>query len=77
MDDIWSLIGMLFAVSIPLLIVMVAIVLSLVSDSGGPEIIVPPMPAHPGVPVNAARFFAGPGGIEDTMPDNRKAHGPR
>ncbi|MFG3717174.1 hypothetical protein ACGF8D_05085 [Streptomyces massasporeus] len=80
MDGIWSLIGMLFAVSIPLLMVLSAIVESQRHEYDWQRVTMPPMPpmpAHPRVPPNAARFFAGSGGIEDTMPDHRKARGSR
>lgn len=76
MDGIWSLIGMLFVISIPLLMVLFAIVEAQRSDYDWQRFTMPPMPRHPRVPPNPARFFAGAGGIEDTMPEDRRAHGP-
>lgn len=80
MDSIWSLLGLLFVISIPLLMVLVAIVDAQRSDYDWQRYTMPPMPPmppHPRVPPNPARFFAGAGGIEDTMPPPRGAHGPR
>ncbi|MFJ7179429.1 hypothetical protein ACIQXA_24210 [Streptomyces massasporeus] len=77
MDDLWSLFGLLFVISIPLLMVLFAIVGSLLPGYDWQRVTMPPMPAPPRVPANPARFFAGAGGIEDTMPPPRPAHGPR
>lgn len=77
MDGIWSLFGLLFAISIPLLMVLSAIVGSPRQDYDWQRVTMPPMPPHPRVPPNPARFFAGAGGIEDTQPPPRPAHGPR
>ncbi|MEU2915657.1 hypothetical protein ACFYM3_37260 [Streptomyces massasporeus] len=80
MDDLWSLFGLLFVISIPLLMVLFAVVGSLLPGYDWQRVTMPPMPpmpAHPRVPPNPARFFAGAGGIEDMMPDNRQARGPR
>ncbi|MFD5912270.1 hypothetical protein ACFWHL_26450 [Streptomyces massasporeus] len=77
MDSIWSLLGLLLVISIPLLMVLVAIVDAQRSDYDWQRYPVPPMPPHPRVPPTPARFFAGAGGIEDTMPPPRRADGPR
>ncbi|WP_330349685.1 hypothetical protein [Streptomyces sp. NBC_00582] len=66
MDDIWSLLGLLFVISMPLLIVVLAIVESQRPNYWRIPVTVPDPPR--GVPQNAARFFAGSEGIEDTMP---------
>ncbi|MBX9365907.1 hypothetical protein [Streptomyces sp. WAC04114] len=77
MDSIWSLLGLLFVISIPLLMVLFAIVDAQRSDHDWQRYTVPPMPRRPRVTANPARFFAGAGGIEDTMPPPPRAHGPR
>ncbi|MGW6547592.1 hypothetical protein ACWGBH_32815 [Streptomyces massasporeus] len=80
MDGIWSLFGLLFVISIPLLMVVFAIVGSPRQGYDWQRVTmppVPPMPVQPRVAPNPARFFAGAGGIEDMMPGNRQAHGPR
>ncbi|MFD8222840.1 hypothetical protein ACFV16_01515 [Streptomyces massasporeus] len=77
MDSIWSLLGLLLVISMPLLMVLFAIVDAQRPDHDWQRYTAPPMPPHPRVPPNPARFFAGAGGIEDTMPPPRRAHGPR
>ncbi|MFF7735472.1 MULTISPECIES: hypothetical protein [unclassified Streptomyces] len=72
MDSIWNLLGLLLVLSIPLLMVLRAIVDARRSTYDWPQrYTAPPTPPPPRVPPNPARFFAGAGGIEDTMPPPR------
>ncbi|MEU9625452.1 hypothetical protein AB0D89_01330 [Streptomyces luteogriseus] len=78
MTSIWSLLGLLLLISSPLLFLLLAIVGSWVPDHDRYRVPAPPPMTPPaGFPPNPARFFAGSGGIEDTLPQPHGAHGPQ